>query len=900
MKDSQSLRTPAASAAKVSMAAALAAGMAIATPTTAFATGENQDVSAASENASDSYYYIGDSSYGLSTYLSEAVAQGCTKIHVGTSFTDKGTVTIPSSIAELSGYSEGWFSSGPKTVDFGYSYKMTVVFPSGSDIAVDRINFYKRNSSDAEGAYVEVQKGAVVHFSNCSFSNTPVVNGTAVFENCTFATGQIENNGSVTYTGSTKEPENIGKPAEAYQGLAFSFTSGKEFSSAVQGSQVSQTLPFELKGTKAADAKVAAKVLDQDGAEVKGLNASVSDGKVSLTGTAPAAGSYSVAVSASAAKEDGSADSASETLSFVVQEQIQVRLSGDLQCFVVNGTSAQSSEYEVMATSTGGGGSSSTSQSNFLKPEVKEGTGEWEDWNTFATRNSDAEISFSISPEGSGMEVSSVAYDTVYVTGTPQTPGTYYITATVTSGARSQQSSSVEMRIYADDQTLQQRMDALSEGTSSWDMEPYEISETGNAVVPVGLHDIYGSHESGVYGIIGKGENGNFGTETLTIPAGADVTLHNMKIYSSVKIVVEKGGKLTLDDSVAYGAVEVNGGTLSARNSSSFVNQITLNDGSALENAEIRSHANYLTDGNYKVEAPMAPVQTNGTVTVKGTCSIEGEGIVSSKDAQTGLIVNGGKLVIDQGATLKATGGSVDLDNGNGGAGIVLNGGSIIGDGQLGAQGGSVGMGGGNGGAGIAGEGMVAVSVLKATGGNTVGENDAAMGAPGNAGNGIDPKVLVSKATQVESKGGTGVNPGSSEYSVYEENAGGGSGSDGDKGPGSDNGSENGSGSGSGNNGGAGSDNGSGNGSSGGSAGSGSGSDSDNGSGENGGDTASGSGDGNGSNANSEGEKASGNEGSSQTANLPATGDAAPLGAAAALAVVAASGVAVARRKLDR
>jgi len=548
----------------------------------------------------------------------------------------------------------------------------------------------------------------------------------------------------------------------------------------------------------------------------------------------------------------------------------------------VNGTSAQSSEYEVMATSTGGGGSSSTSQSNCLKPEVKEGTGEWEDWNTFATRNSNAEISFSISPEGSGMEVSSVAYDTVYVTGTPQTPGTYHITATVTSGARNQQSSSVEMRIYADDQTLQQRMDALSEGTSSWDMEPYEISETGNAVVPVGLHDIYGSHESGVYGIIGKGENGNFGTETLTIPAGADVTLHNMKIYSSVKIVVEKGGKLTLDDSVAYGAVEVNGGTLSAKNSSSFVNQITLNDGSALEDAEIRSHANYLTDGNYKVEAPTAPVQTNGTVTVKGTCSIEGEGIVSSKDAQTGMIVNGGKLVIDQGATLKATGGSVDLDNGNGGAGIMLNGGSIIGDGQLEAQGGSVGMGGGNGGAGIAGEGIVAVSTLKATGGNTVGENDAAMGAPGNAGNGIDPKVLVSKATQVESKGGTGVNPGSSEYSVYEENAGGGSGSDGDKGPDSGNGS------GSGDSSGDGSD-----------AGNDSSADTGNGSGDagNGGD-ANASDEASGADAGSKGEES--NDDSSQAASLPATGDAAPLGAAAAFAVMAASGAAVARRKFDR
>lgn len=57
---------------------------------------------------------------------------------------------------------------------------MTVVFPSGSDIAVDRINFYKRNSSDAEGAYVEVQKGSCGSFSNCILSNTPVVNGTAV------------------------------------------------------------------------------------------------------------------------------------------------------------------------------------------------------------------------------------------------------------------------------------------------------------------------------------------------------------------------------------------------------------------------------------------------------------------------------------------------------------------------------------------------------------------------------------------------------------------------------------------------------------------------------------------------------------------------------------------------
>lgn len=72
MKDSQSLRIPAASAAKVGMAAALAAGMAIATPTAAFAAGEDQDVSVASENASDSYYYIGDSCAKSSTHLINA------------------------------------------------------------------------------------------------------------------------------------------------------------------------------------------------------------------------------------------------------------------------------------------------------------------------------------------------------------------------------------------------------------------------------------------------------------------------------------------------------------------------------------------------------------------------------------------------------------------------------------------------------------------------------------------------------------------------------------------------------------------------------------------------------------------------------------------------------------
>ncbi len=174
---------------------------------------------------------------------------------------------------------------------------------------------------------------------------------------------------------------------------------------------------------------------------------------------------------------------------------------------------------------------------------------------------------------------------------------------------------------------------------------PYTIAETGNATVPTTLADIYGSHESGTYGTIGKGENGNFGTETLTIPAGADVTLHNMKVLSSVKIVVEKGAKLTLDDSVAYGTVEVNGGTVSAKNSSSFVGQIVLNDGSTLKDATIVSHANFLSDGNYQVKAPEAPVVVNGNVTFEGANTITGCNITSGSDAQSALVVGKGATV---------------------------------------------------------------------------------------------------------------------------------------------------------------------------------------------------------------------------------------------------------------
>lgn len=720
-------------AARVGVATVLAAGMA-GTPVAAFADGEAEgDGGIQPLSTNDGYYYIDDSSYGLSYYLGQAASNGYTKVHVGTSFSDSGTVTIPSSLTEIAGYSEGFFSQGPKVVSIGYVGALSFVIPSGSDVSIDRVNFYAK--SDDGGATVTVDAGAKVKFSNCAFSKTPVVNGEAIFEDCTFATGKIENNGSATYVGSTQEPENISKPADTYQSLSLAFAGGKAFSPAVEGSSVDQKLAFSVAGTKAADAKFSAAVVDAEGKDVAGLSATVEGGQVSLSGTAPMAGTYQVKLTAEATKDDGSTDSVAEMLSFEVQQQIQVRLSGKLQCFVVDGTSMMGLDHDGIALASAGGGASggsSSSENNRLDVEVKEGEGEWTAWNDWAKNDGERQdkVGVSISPEGSGM-AAKVTMGSVFITGTPAKSGTYQVVATVTSGARTEQSNAVEMRIYDNDKTLAERIADLPEGTTSWDMEPYTIAETGNATVPTTLTDIYGSHESGTYGTIGKGENGNFGTETLTIPAGADVTLHNMKVLSSVKIVVEKGAKLTLDDSVAYGTVEVNGGTVSAKNSSSFVGQIVLNDGSTLKDATIVSHANFLSDGNYQVKAPEAPVVVNGNVTFGGANTITGCGITSGSDAQSALVVGKGSTVtIPAGSSLVAKGGSVDTTGGNGGAGVKLDGGSIVGEGSIGDP-----------------------SKYK-------------------AGDGVAADVAVSQKSDITVAGGQGATPGSSEVAkTYDPDA---------------------------------------------------------------------------------------------------------------------------------
>lgn len=232
-------------------------------------------------------------------------------------------------------------------------------------------------------------------------------------------------------------------------------------------------------------------------------------------------------------------------------------------------------------------------------------------------------------------------------------------------------------------------------------------------------------------------EAGNI-PQTLYIPAGCNLTLTNMEILSSVRIVVEDGGKLTLDDSVVQGIIDVQGGGTFSMNYSAYsgefktgasvCGQIRLADGAILENAAIYSHANYLANGDLTDRTTSEPVVvTNGNVAVKGQVFIEGDD-AGNEIGQTALQVNG-TLTLADGATFVAYGGG-GMTYFAGGTAIDLNG-IITGNGKLVAIGGAPLF--GDGGTAISGSGTISTSETFLQGGTAFTSRDA---KPGKALNG--------------------------------------------------------------------------------------------------------------------------------------------------------------------
>ena len=362
----------------------------------------------------------------------------------------------------------------------------------------------------------------------------------------------------------------------------------------------------------------------------------------------------------------------------------------------------------------------------------------------------------------SGMAgVYSVHDGSVTLAGTPAKPGIYDISVTITDElGRTATSNTLPFRIYSGEETLQDQLTLANctktaDGKYMYDMEPWAIknftlaSGDQTVVVPADVKAWYGSHTSGTYGELGYAvPEGTLQPQTLILPKGCDLTLVNMDILSSVKIVVQDGAKLTLRDSVIQGAVEVeNGGTFSMNyndygggeflNGASINGKLILKDGSTLENAKIYSNTNNIANGSEARRNTDPVVVINGNVKLKGQVFLRGDEAPTGTDpatgksytGQAGLQVNG-TLTLEKDAVLAVFGGGKDATTSNGGTAIRLNGGSITGEGKLIAVGGDGHF--GEGGDAVSGNGTISVADAYLEGGASVSKSGTAGKALGD------------------------------------------------------------------------------------------------------------------------------------------------------------------------
>ena len=473
--------------------------------------------------------------------------------------------------------------------------------------------------------------------------------------------------------------------------------------------------------------------------------------------------------------------------------ELHVKIEGSFEAAIVG-----QKDYDgVSSASTGGASSNKNSAVTVYGALVQKDTEPADsDWEALDHQSKiqleGSKCSVSIVPDVDGGTAvdSDSGMEGVYMTqssdltlnGTPKDPGTYLISVSIEDKqGRKATSNTLPFRIYSGEETLadQIKTDNLKQyasGLYAWDiMEPWAIKNFGSNVegqeesvrVPEKLEVWFGSHESGTYGFLGYDipwadvKAGNI-PQTLYIPAGCNLTLTNMKILSSVRIVVENGGKLTLSDSTVQGIIDVqSGGTFSMNydaygkkftTGASICGQLRLEDGAILENAAIYSHTNYLANGDLTDRSnDDAVVAVTGNVTLKGQVFISGDEAGSTGKGQTALQVKNGTLNLEAGATLATYGGGGNTTlYSNGGEAIQLENGTITGDGKVIAIGGSVTF--GPGGNAVTGNGAIHTSEVFLQGATSYTAKNA---APGKALEGditlTSAKRHVADGTQVES-----------------------------------------------------------------------------------------------------------------------------------------------------
>lgn len=346
----------------------------------------------------------------------------------------------------------------------------------------------------------------------------------------------------------------------------------------------------------------------------------------------------------------------------------------------------------------------------------------------------------------SGMAGVYSKYDSsVTLAGVPTQAGEYPITVTITDDqGRTATSNALLFRVYSGQERLVDQLTyanstQTADGKYMYDMTPWKITafNGGDEVVtvPKDIKAWYGSHTSGTYGELGYAvPQGADTTQTLVVPAGCNLTLVNMDVLSSVRILVQNGGVLSLRDSVVQGVVEVQSGGSFSMNYDSYngtfltgasVNgTILMQDGSALTSSKIYSNTNFIANGS-EVRRNTAPVLVvNGKVTLNGQVFLRGDEAPTGTDPATGTSYTGqngvqvnGTLTLTEGSVLAAYGGGRNATTSNGGSAVILNGGSITGPGKLIAIGGSGTF--GNGGSAVTGSGTISAANVFAKGGSS-------------------------------------------------------------------------------------------------------------------------------------------------------------------------------------
>lgn len=359
----------------------------------------------------------------------------------------------------------------------------------------------------------------------------------------------------------------------------------------------------------------------------------------------------------------------------------------------------------------------------------------------------------------SGMTASYNVHDSaITLAGVPKKVGKYPVKVNVKDAAgRIATSNILYFEVFGTDEKLVDYLKIensrkMHDGKYIWDMNPWLIKHfthdsSQTVTLPKDIKAWYGSNTSGVYGKLGEAvEQGTQTKHNLIIPSGADLTMVNMIVNSSVRIVVKDGAKLNLKDTSIYGEIVVeNGGTFSMnhetdhKGNSKFTNgamindQLILEDGATITNSKIYSNANFLTDGTKakKIDTPVVVAKGNvnivGEVYIRGDESATGEYNGKKVGGQPALKVENGNLNITSGSTLGLYGGGRMATTSIGGNAIELSNGEISGEGKLVAIGGASTW--GTAGNAVSGNGKISVANAVLNGGNSYGKGST----PGKA-----------------------------------------------------------------------------------------------------------------------------------------------------------------------